>query len=75
MKQAANGDVVFTFRQCVGELCLYEPGIVLESRDGDLVIFQSCRVTFQLRIRASLVLHSDKTGDQWAENHWNGAVY
>lgn len=73
---------VFTFQQCVGgELGLYEPGIVLESRSGDLIIFQSCKVThFNLHfqgIRASLVLHSDKTGDQWAENYnrWDGVVY
>lgn len=73
---------VFTFQQCIGgELCLYEPGIVLESRSGDLVVFRSHKVThFNLHfegIRASLVLHSDKTVDKWAENYngWNGVVY
>ena len=73
---------MFTCQQCIGgELCLYEPGIVLESQAGDLVIFQSCKVThFNLHfegIRGSLVLHSDKTVDEWAENynHWDGVVY
>ena len=73
---------VFTFQHCVGgELGLYEPGIVLESRMGDLVIFPSSKVThFNLHfegIRGSVVLHSDKAMDQWLESYncWEGVVY
>lgn len=64
-----------------GQLCLYEPGIVLESRDGDLVIFQSRKVThFNLHfmgIRGSVVLHTDQTGDRWAQdfNGWADSVH
>lgn len=55
-----------------GELCLLEPGIVLELRSGDMVIFPSHRLThFNLHYtgqRASLVLHSDRDGAQWVKN-------
>ena len=59
-----------------GELCLYEPGLVMRLRDGDMVLFCSGGIThFNLHYegtRASLVLHSDYAGKGWAENrnHW-----
>lgn len=72
---------VFTFQQCIGgQLCLYKPGIVLESRAG-VVIFQSAKIThFNMHfegIHGSLVLHSDKSGDKWTEgyNNWDASVY
>jgi hypothetical protein len=64
-----------------GELCLYEPGLVIALRPGDLVIFPSYRYThFNLDyegLRSSLVLHSDKEGDRWLtdRNGWVGNEY
>lgn len=64
-----------------GELCLMEPGIVLPLRSGDLVIFQSPKVThFNMHykgVRASLVLHSDREGLKYAMDHnmWNRNNY
>jgi hypothetical protein len=59
-----------------GELCLLEPGLVLELRHGDTVIFQSGRVThFNLHysgIRASIVLNTDAAIYQYASNNMNG---
>jgi hypothetical protein len=59
-----------------GELCLYEPGFVFRLQPWDILIFPSCDVThFNLHFegtRLSLVLHSDKYGDQWVRdgNGW-----
>ena len=59
-----------------GDLCLYEPGIVLSLRNGQAVAFPSCDIThFNLDYvgtRASLVLHTDKAFDQWTLNERNG---
>ncbi|KAJ7506796.1 hypothetical protein B0H11DRAFT_1706915 [Mycena galericulata] len=55
-----------------GELCLYELGLVAGLKTGDVFIFPSCYVThFNLHfngLRATLVLHTDRHGDQWAKN-------
>ncbi|KAJ7792854.1 hypothetical protein B0H14DRAFT_2928965 [Mycena olivaceomarginata] len=60
-----------------GELCMFEPGFVFRLHAWDMVLFPSCDVThFNLHfegIRMSLVLHSDKYGDQWVR-HGNGWV-
>jgi hypothetical protein len=59
-----------------GELCLVEPGLVLQLRNGDMAIFPSGRIThFNLHYtgtRASVVLHSDYAGKKWGEsrNGW-----
>ncbi|KAJ7498855.1 hypothetical protein FB451DRAFT_1548628 [Mycena latifolia] len=59
-----------------GELCLFEPGFVFRLRPWDILIFPSCDIThFNLHfegVRLSLVLHSDKYGDQWVRdgNGW-----
>ncbi|KAJ7763440.1 hypothetical protein B0H16DRAFT_1414177 [Mycena metata] len=59
-----------------GELCLYEPGFVFKLRPWDIIIFPSWDLThFNLDfegVRLSLVLHSDKYGDQWVRdgNGW-----
>lgn len=73
---------VFTFRRCEGgEIVFFEAGIVLESGDGDLVIFPSADLThFNLHfqgLRSSLVLHSDRTGDDWGlnRNKWGQHVH
>jgi hypothetical protein len=56
---------------------LYEAGLVFESGHGDLIIFPSADIThFNLHfegLRSSLVLHSDKTGDEWGlnRNRWH----
>jgi hypothetical protein len=59
-------------KRCVGgQICFYEPGFVLESRDW--VSFPSRQVThFNLHfvgMRASLVLHTDSAGNVWVENY------
>ena len=64
-----------------GELCLYEPGLVLPLQNGDIVIFLSSDIThFNIPYsgcRASVVLHTDKAGKQWMENagQWKGNAY
>ena len=64
-----------------GELCLVEIGLAIRLRSGDMALFPSGRIThFNLHykgIRASLVLHSDYAGQQWAEdrNGWIGHGY
>lgn len=64
-----------------GDLVLYEPGIVLPLRNGDVVLFFSDRLThFNLKFigkRASLVLHSDVSGLEWVKNcnGWEGNLH
>jgi predicted 2-oxoglutarate/Fe(II)-dependent dioxygenase YbiX len=59
-----------------GELVLYEPGLVLDLRSGDVAIFPSDDIThFNLHFRgkrASLVFHTDKMADSWGKsrNGW-----
>lgn len=60
-----------------GELVLYEPGLVVPLRNGDFVIFPSCKSThFNLHFkgrRASIVLHTDREMTKWLEerNGWS----
>lgn len=70
--------VVVALSDCTGgELCLFEPGLVLELQHGDVVIFASADIShFNLHyqgFRASLICHSDKSGLAWAEdrNGWS----
>lgn len=64
-----------------GELCLEEPKLVLQLRHGDWVVFPSQDIThFNLHyvgMRASLVLHSDKSDQSYQEdgNGWDGNQY
>lgn len=69
-------------RNCEGgELCLMEPGLVLAIRNGDVVIFPSCKIShFNLHFkgrRASLVFQSDTRFDDWLKdaNGWDGKIY
>lgn len=61
-----------------GELCLYEPGLVIKARPGDMVIFRSAEVShFNMHFkgtRASLVFTTDSDFRRWLErrNGWNG---
>ena len=59
-----------------GDLCLYEPGIVLSLRSGDFVAFPSFQIThFNLHYtgcRASIVLHTDKAFKDWSQARRNG---
>jgi hypothetical protein len=63
-----------------GEIVLYELGLVIKLKPGDILIFPSCDIThFNLHfsgLRGSIVLHSDVTGDQWVEdfNGWNEQI-
>jgi hypothetical protein len=55
-----------------GELVLYEAGLVLELKEGDILVFPSHRLThFNLHftgIRGSVVMHSDKEVKSWNAN-------
>ncbi|KIO05430.1 hypothetical protein M404DRAFT_15392 [Pisolithus tinctorius Marx 270] len=63
-----------------GSLVLVEPGLVLELRQGDFVVFRSPEVS-HLNLdytgeRASLVLHTDREMDSWVwnQNGWGHNV-
>ena len=64
-----------------GDLVLYEPGLVVPLRNGDAILFFSNKIThFNLifkGIRASIVLHSDMSGKEWAadRNSWEDNNY
>jgi len=64
-----------------GELGLMEPGIILELRNGDVVIFPSSQIShFNMHYRgcrAALVFHSDKSTKGWLEdrNGWDHNIY
>lgn len=63
-----------------GELCLYEPGFVVQIQSGDLFVFASCDIThFNMHYigsRASIVLHTDKEMIRWRQdrNGWASNV-
>lgn len=59
-----------------GELVFQEPGLVFPLQEGDLIVFFSGKIThfnlgFFKGLRASIVLHSDKEGEKWAQNRMN----
>lgn len=59
-----------------GDLCLFEAGLVFAMKPWDVIIFPSCHIThFNLHfdgLRCSLVLHSDRAGDDWKDhNGWS----
>lgn len=64
-----------------GDLCFLEPGIRLPLQNGDMIIFPSAQIShFNLDFkgeRASLVFHSDGSGDNWVENRngWEGSLF
>ena len=64
-----------------GELCLYQPGVVLELQPGDMVAFPSNRIAhFNLEmsgLRGSLVMATDVSVNTWKEtrNYWKHAVH
>ncbi|KAE9395622.1 hypothetical protein BT96DRAFT_826063 [Gymnopus androsaceus JB14] len=64
-----------------GGLCLYEPRVVLDVKHGDVVTCRSRDYThFNLHydgIRASLVIHSDKTGEAFRKdgNSWDKKIF
>lgn len=64
-----------------GDLCFQETHIRLPLRNGDMVIFPSHKIShFNLDFkgeRASLVFHSDRSGDKWVEkrNGWSGNLF
>ena len=70
--------IVIPISDCEGgELVLMELGLVLDLKNGDMVIFRSGELShFNLHYRgkrASLVLHSDRSGDSWVDNRNNWA--
>ncbi len=50
-----------------GQLVLDEPGLVLDMKSSDIVIFPS-HMHFKGK-KASIVFHSDKKGKNWVVNH------
>ncbi|KAJ4484259.1 hypothetical protein C8J55DRAFT_510158 [Lentinula edodes] len=78
-QQDQKGCIVLVISSCSGgELCFFEPKLVLEMFNGDFVAFPSRRYThFNLHyqgIRSSLVLHSDKDGESYKKDG-NGWVH
>ncbi|KAF8237408.1 hypothetical protein L208DRAFT_1104019, partial [Tricholoma matsutake] len=59
-----------------GEIVFHELGLVVELRSGDCVIFKSAEISHlnlhYKGLRASLVLHSDRSFDSWVKdrNGW-----
>ncbi|KAJ6545125.1 hypothetical protein B0H10DRAFT_1853024, partial [Mycena sp. CBHHK59/15] len=55
-----------------GQLCLYEAGLSFDLHLGDIMAFPSCDLThFNLHfkgLRGTLVLHSDRQGDNWVRD-------
>ncbi|KAJ6497291.1 hypothetical protein C8R45DRAFT_1211230 [Mycena sanguinolenta] len=62
-----------------GELCLYEVGFKFDLRMGDILIFPSCDIThFNMDFsgkRGTLVLHSDRQGDNWVKEACGWSSY
>lgn len=64
-----------------GDLCFVEPGIRLQLRNGDVVMFLSPKLThFNMHfkgLRASVVMHSDHAGKNWVtnRNNWEKSIY
>ena len=70
--------VVLVVSDCEGgELILVEPGLVIELKNGDAIVFKSSDVTHLNAhfkgLRASIVFHSDKQGRVWVKsfNKWD----
>ena len=59
-----------------GDLCLYEPGLVVSLQNGHFIAFPSYKIThFNLHFtgrRSSIVLHTDKHIDGWTSGGRNG---
>ena len=58
-----------------GDLVLWEPGVVIDAKQGDLIIFPSSQIThFNLHFtgfRGSVVMHTDKELKSWLDkNGW-----
>ncbi|KAJ7065101.1 hypothetical protein B0H15DRAFT_794627, partial [Mycena belliarum] len=55
-----------------GQLCMYETGFSFDLQVGDVLAFPSCDLTHFNQhyqgYRTTLVLHSDREGDAWADN-------
>lgn len=62
-----------------GELCVYEIGLKFDLQMGDVLIFPSCDLThFNMHFsgkRGTLVLHSDRQGDEWVKDCRGWAAY
>jgi hypothetical protein len=64
-----------------GELGLVEPGLVVELRNGDAIIFSSGRLShLNLEYKGkqgSIVMHTDCSLEVWRDhkNHWDGSDF
>lgn len=74
--------VIVISEDCIGgDLALLEPGLVLELRNGNAVLFPSGKIshfnTHYQGMRASLVFHSDSSSQGWIKdrNGWDGNIY
>lgn len=73
--------IVIPFGDCQGgELVLHEAGLVLELKEGDILIFPSSKLThYNLHfqgVRGSYVMHSDKEVRSWTDdlNGWGNKI-
>lgn len=62
--------LITVISQCTGgELVMYEPGLVLGQRNGDMAVFPSGDIShFNMNFkgfRSSLVFHSDAASESW----------
>ncbi|TFK58677.1 hypothetical protein BDN72DRAFT_781767 [Pluteus cervinus] len=63
-----------------GELCLFEPGLVVDLQPGDVIVFPSSQIThFNAHMngeRGSFVLYSDKKMGDWVKeaNGWEDHI-
>jgi hypothetical protein len=80
--KALKGCIVMAFGDFRGgELVLYEPGLVVELKNGDMIVFPSEKIThFNLHFegrRGSVVFHSDVENDEYQKdfNGWDGNIH
>ncbi|KAF8165818.1 hypothetical protein B0H34DRAFT_671569 [Crassisporium funariophilum] len=74
--------IVATDKKCKGgDLCLEEPGMAIELKNGDGIIFASSKLShFNSHFKGehmSLVFHSDASAKAWAKdcNKWKDSVF
>jgi hypothetical protein len=69
--------LIIVISECTGgELVMYEPGLVVGQRNGDMIAFPSGDIShFNMDFsgfRSSIVFHSDAASESWTGPHTNG---
>ena len=68
---------ILVISKCTGgALVLHEPGLVVEARNGDFMLFPSKTISHYNQhfdgLRASFVYHTDKDAIRWLDGKFNG---